>query len=198
MRRLMLWTILAAGLAVVGCKTTRQKEIEKPLDEGEPVVIPPGELEPMAMFLFDTKRVLVGEFVRVEASTQFFEEKMGFTRDLQFVERTQQVLPDGTRLIELKNINTDQLTNRDPDLLPRVYFDQGLEIRAYHTIRIYLRRPTDRKHPLWLKVDAKSNEGNTQMWVTGRLQYDQPTVRLSSELIWNEERERYDHRSGVD
>lgn len=198
MRYRMLWTLVLAVLPAVGCKTTREKELEKPIAEGEQVVIPPNELEPMAMFLFDTRRVLAAEFVRVEASTQFFEEKMGFTRDLRFVERTQQVLPDGTRLIELKNINTEQLTNRDPDLLPRVYFDQGLEIRAYSTVRIYLRNPKSRTEPLWLEVEAKSSEGNSQMWVSGRLQYDQPTIRLSSRLIWNEDRERYDHRSGID
>jgi len=193
-----VWVVLAAALAVTGCKTTREKEIEKPIGEGEAVVIPPDELEPMASFLFETKRVLAAEFVKIDASTQFFEEKMGFTRDLRFVERTQQVLPDGTRVIMLKNINTDQKTNRDPDLLPRVYFDQGLEIRAYHTIGIYLHRPTSRRRPLWLEVVAKSVEGNSQMWVSGRLQHEQPTIRLSSELLWNEERERYDHRGGVD
>ena len=185
-------------LLLLGCTTTINHRLDKDDPEGE-VTITPDELEPMANFILGTRRVLAAEFVRIELSRQFFEEQMGFTRDPEYVSRSPvRILKDGSRLIVLKNLNTEQETNLDPSKLPRVYFgSDGLEIRAYREIRIYLRNPKKKERPLFLNVAAKNSVGDVKMWVSGRLQHEKPVLTLNSALIWSEEKEEYVHRSSV-
>ena len=108
-------------LALTACKTTPDRP--EPTDPDEAVTINPDELEPMRRFVLETRRVLAAEFVRIEASQQFFEQQMGFTRVLRYCKRSPvTVLEDGTRVIEIVRLKDGQETNIDPDLLPRVYF----------------------------------------------------------------------------
>ena len=174
------------------CKTTP----ERPEDakDGE-VSISARELEPVTLFL-GTRRVLAAEGVLIRATPQYYEERMGFTRDLRYVARKKWTLKDGTRVIELRNINT-QKSNIDPDLLPRVYFGTGLEIRAFRVMRVYLTRSSGRERPLSIEVIGKNTNGDAKLWVSGRLQHEQPQITIRSELIWSEDKERYLHRSSV-
>jgi hypothetical protein len=184
-------------LLLLGCTSVNQR-VDKDDPDGE-VTIKPDELEPMANFILGTRRVVAAEFVRVELSRQFFEEQMGYTRDPKYVARSPvRILKDGSRLIVLKNVNTEQQTNLDPDKLPRVYFgSNGLEIRAYREIRIYLRNPRKKERPLFLNLSAKNSVGDAKMWVSGRLQHKKPVLTLNSALIWSEKKEEYIHRSSV-
>ncbi len=109
-----------ACLAFVACESTPDKD--DPLGDGEQVTISADELVPVSRFFLETNRLLAAEFIRVELTPQFFEEKMGFTRDPRFVERKQWRDKDGNRIIQIRNINRAQKTNIDPKLLPRVYF----------------------------------------------------------------------------
>lgn len=193
MRRLCL-LLLPLALA---CETTKDR-VNKDDPAGD-VTIKPDELEPMANFVLETRRLLVADAVKIECSSQFFEQQMGYTRDPNLVIRTPvEILPDGSRVVTLKSIH-GQETNVDPDTLPRVYFGSGgLEIRAYKEIRIYLRKPRDRDRPLFLSVDARSDPGAVKLWVGGRLQEEKPRVVIKSALFWSEDKERYVHKSGVD
>jgi len=195
--RAQMRLILAlAVLALPACKTTPEKQAAAPGKEpGPDIEISADELEPMESFLSQTRRVVVAQLVRVEMTPQFFESRMGFTRDLRYVRRTQTDLPDGSRMIEFTNINAGQETNHDGDLLPRLYFGAGLEVRAIHTLRLYLRSPKDRLRPLFLEIVAKNSSGNAKLWVAGRLETEQPTIRVRSELLWSEEKERYVHKA---
>jgi hypothetical protein len=184
-------------LILLACDTVDQR-VDKDDPEGE-ITIKPDELEPMANFILGTRRIVAAEFVRLELSRQFFEEQMGYTRDPEYVYRSPvKIQEDGSRVIVLKNLNTRQQTNLDPDKLPRVYFgSNGLEIRAYREIRIYLRNPKKKERPLFLNLAAKNSVGDAKMWVSGRLQHQKPTLTLNSALIWSEEKEEYVHRSSV-
>ncbi len=185
-----------AMLALAACKTTPKKEAAASGKEpGPEIEISADELEPMESFLSQTRRVVVAQLVRVEMTPQFFESRMGFTRDLRYVKRTQTDLPDGSRMIEFTNINAGQETNHDGDLLPRIYFGTGLEVRAIHTLRLYLRNSKDRNRPLFLEIVAKNTSGDAKLWVAGRLETEQPTIRIRSELLWSEAKERYVHKA---
>ena len=189
--RLLLIPILLSA-----CETT--PKIDDPIAEGDEVHIPADDIEPLATFFLQTRRILVAEFVRVEMTPQFFEDKMGTTRDPRFVERKQWRDKDGNRIIEIRNVNTAQRTNIDPDLLPRLYFGTGFETRAYNTIRIILKNPKSRERPLYCHIVAKSAGVNdAKLWVGGRLQQQRPTITLHSELLWDEGFEHYRHRSHI-
>jgi hypothetical protein len=193
MRRLCL-LVLPLALA---CET-----IDDRVDKDDPsaeITIKPDELEPMANFVLETNRILVADFVRIQCSSQFFEQQMGFTRDPELVLRTPvEVLPDGSRVVTLKSIH-GQETNVDPDTLPRVYFgSSGLQIRAYREIRIYMKQPRDRDRPLFLTVEGKSDDRDAKLWVSGRLQTEKPKILIESALLWSKEKERYIHKSAVD
>jgi len=185
-------------LLLAACTTTVNDRLDKDDPEGE-VTITSDELEPMANFILGTRRVVAAEFVRLELSRQFFEEQMGFTRDPEFVSRSPvQIQKDGSRMIVLKNLNTEQVTNLDPDKLPRVYFgSNGLEVRAFREIRIYLRNPKKKERPLFLNLAAKSSMGDAKMWVSGRLQHKKRVITLNSALIWSEEKKEYVHRQSI-
>ena len=193
MRRLPL-LLLSLTLA---CETTEDR-VNKDDPDSE-VTIKPDEIEPMANFVLETRRLLVADGVKIECSSQFFEQQMGYTRDPNLVLRTPvEVLPDGSRVVVLKSVH-GQETNIDPDTLPRVYFGtSGLEIRAYKEIRIYLKKPRDRDRPLFISIDGRSDPGEAKLWVSGRLQQEKPRIVIKSELLWSEERERYVHKSAVD
>ena len=184
-------------LILLACDPINQR-----LDEDDPegeVTIKADELEPMINFILGTRRIVAAEFVRLELSRQFFEEQMGFTRDPEYVSRSPvQIQKDGSRLIVLKNVNTEQQTNLDPDKLPRVYFgSHGLEVRAFREIRIYLRNPKRKERPLFLNLTAKNFEGDAKMWVSGRLQHKKRVITLNSALIWSEQKEEYVHRQSI-
>jgi hypothetical protein len=195
MRRFPL-PLLLLPLALA-CETTEDR-VNKDDPNGE-VTIKPDEMEPMANFVLETRRLLVAENVKIECSAQFFEQQMGYTRDPAYVERSKvEILPDGSRMVKLKAVH-GQETNIDPDILPRVYFgNSGLEIRAYKEIRIYLKAPKDKDRPLFLSVDARNKYGDAQLYVSGRLQQEKPRIMIKSELLWSEEKERYVHKSAVD
>lgn len=184
-------------LLLVACDTVDQR-VNKDDPDAE-ITIKPDELEPMVNFILQTRRIVAAEFVRLELSRQFFEEQMGYTRDPEHVYRSPvKIQDDGSRVIVLKNINTTQRTNLDPDRLPRVYFgSNGLEIRAFREIRIFLRNPRKKERPLFLNLTAKNSEGNAKMWVSGRLQHEKPVITLSSALIWSEERQSYVHKQSI-
>lgn len=184
-------------LLLLACDTVNQR-VNKDDPDGE-VTIKSDELEPMANFILQTRRIVAAEFVRLELSRQFFEEQMGYTRDPEYVYRSPvKIQADGSRVIVLKNLNTTQRTNLDPDKLPRVYFGSGgLEIRAYREIRIYLRNPRKKERPLFLNLTAKNSVGDAKMWVSGRLQHQKPVITLNSALIWSEEKEEYVHRQSI-
>jgi len=193
MRRLPL-LLLSLTLA---CETTEDR-VNKD-DPNAEITIKPDEIEPMANFVLETQRLLVADGVKIECSSQFFEQQMGYTRDPNLVLRTPvEVLPDGSRVVVLKSVH-GQETNIDPDTLPRVYFgNSGLEIRAYKEIRIYLKKARDRKRPLFISIDARSDPGEAKLWVSRRLQQEKPRIVIKSELLWSEEKERYVHKSAVD
>jgi hypothetical protein len=195
MRRSALLLLFLA----LSCESTKDRV--KPDDPSGEVTIKPDEIEPMANFVLETKRLLVADCVLVDMSTQFLEQQMGYTRDPQLVQRTPvQILKDGSRLVVLKAMH-GQTSNIDPDTLPRINFGSGgLEIRAYKEIRIYMRPPTpqSRERPLFLTVKARSDPGDAKLWVSGRLQEEKPSIVLESALIWSADRERYVHKSGVD
>jgi hypothetical protein len=188
-------TWLPVLLLAAACKTTPTEEDEPGAVEAAEVVIPPDDLEPMNNFLLVTKRILFADFVRVEMTPQYFEERMGFTRDVRFVSRKQWT-EGTTRVIELRNESVQE-TNIDPDLLPRVYFGEGLEIRARRVIRVYMRPPDGKERPLFIKIEARSDPGNATLWTGGREEHAQPKVTIRSELIWSEPRQRYSHRASV-
>lgn len=182
---------------ILACETTEDR-VNKDDPAGE-VTIKPDEIEPMANFVLETRRLLVAENVKIECSSQFFEQQMGYTRDPAYVQRSKvEIQADGSRLVRLQAVH-GQETNVDPDILPRVYFgNSGLEIRAYKEIHIYLRPPKDRDRPLFLSVDARNKYGDAQLYVSGRLQQEKPRIVIKSELLWSEEKERYIHKSAVD
>ena len=188
---------LLLSVFLLACSSVNQR-VNRDDPDGE-VTIRADELEPMANFILGTRRIVAAEFVRVELSRQFFEEQMGFTRDPEFVSRSPvEIQKDGSRLIVLKNLNTTQRTNLDPDKLPRVYFgSNGLEIRAFREIRIYLRNPKKKERPLFLNLTAKNSEGDAKMWVSGRLQHQKRVITLNSALIWSEQKEEYVHRQSI-
>jgi len=193
----MRYSVLLLLPFLLACETTQDRV--NPDDPTGEITIKPDELEPMASFILETRRLLVGDFVKVEMSTQFLEQQMGYTRDPQLVARTPvRVLEDGTRVVVLKAVH-GQTSNIDPDTLPRVYFGSGgLEIRAYREIHIYMRPPKDRERPLFLSVTAKSDPGESKLWVSGRLQLEKPTIMMQSALLWSKDREEYVHKSGID
>ena len=188
--------LLFCALALA-CETTADR-VNKEDPNGE-ITIKPDEIEPMANFVLETQRLLVADMVRIECTSQFFEQQMGYTRDPSLVLRTKvEVLPDGSRLVKLKSVH-GQTENIDPNILPRVYFgSSGLEIRAYQEIQIFLKAPKDHDRPLYINVDGRSDPGESKLWVGGRLQQEKPRILIKSELLWSKEKERYVHKSAVD
>lgn len=183
-------------VAAGACETV--PDPDDPLEEGESVTISADELRPVASFVLETNRLLVAEFIRVEMTPQFFEEKMGFTRDPRYVDRRQWRDKQGNRIIELRNANREQKTNIDPSLLPRVYFGgSGLELRAYDTIRIVMTNPKTRGRPLFICIKAKNSLGDAKLWVSGRLQQERPSLSIRLDLIWSEDKERYISKSHI-
>jgi hypothetical protein len=182
-------------LWATACETT--PDPDDPLEEGEEVTIPADDLEPMTRFVLSNRRLMVAEYVRIEVTPQFFEQRMGFTRDPRYVERTSWRDDEGRRIVQIKNANSVQKTNIDPDMLPRVYFGNGLELRAYKVIRIIFVNPKNRQRPLYIHVEGKNATGDAKVWVSGRLQHKGPTVKIQSELLWSEKRERYVMKSHV-
>lgn len=187
--------VLLFAAALCGCESTPKAPEAGP--DGD-ITISNDELAPMRRFVLETRRVIAAQFIRVEATRQFFEQAMGFTRDPVYVRREGPTLmEDGTRLIILRN-DLEQEENLDPDLLPRVYFGMnGLELRAYKEIRIYLVEPKDRERPIHLTVQARNAVGDVKMWVTGRLQHAKPSLTIVSQLIWSPEKKEYKHRSSI-
>ena len=186
---------ILACLAFVACESTPNKD--NPLGEGEQVTISADELEPVSRFFLETNRLLAAEFIRVELTPQFFEEKMGFTRDPRFVERKQWRDRNGNRIIQIRNINRAQKTNVDPKLLPRVYFGSGLTLLAHDTIRIVVTSPKSRRRPLFINITGKNSTGDAKLWVSGRLQQQRPTLSINLALIWSDQRERYVPKSHI-
>jgi hypothetical protein len=186
---------LLALAALLACQTT--PKAPEPDEKGE-ITISDDELQPMKSFVLETRRVVAAQYVRIDATKQFFEPVLGFTRDPRYVHRTPvEIQPDGTKVIILRNDN-EQTTNIDPDLLPRVYFGtSGLEVRAYREMRVFLVEPKDRERPVFLTVQAKNEAGDVRMWVNGRLQHEKPTLVLTSQLIWSPDKKKYLHRSSI-
>jgi len=189
MSRLQLVPLLLLALA---CKSTREKD--ENLDH---VTISGDDLEPLHTFVLETKRLIVADFVRIECSVQYFQERMGFTRDFRYVERTQRAEPDGTVVISLRNVHRDQETNIDPMLLPRVYFGNGLEVRAYREIRVIFRRNVTRQRPVFLEIDARSAGGLARMWVSGRPEMEQQGIKIVTQLLYDAQFDRYRHSASV-
>lgn len=189
MSRFRLLPLLLLALA---CKSTRENE-----ETVDQVTISGDDLEPLNTFVLETKRLVVADFVRIECSAQYFQERMGFTRDFRYVERTQRVDPDGTVLIGLKNVLRDQETNIDPMLLPRVYFGNGLEIRAYREIRVVFRRKVTRQRPVFLEIDARSAGNLARMWVSGRPEMEQQGIKVVTQLLYDKQFDRYRHSASI-
>ena len=184
------------ALLLAGCETTPE-EGEDGLVDGETVHIPAGDIEPVAEFVQRTKRLLIGEYVLVELSAQFYEGQLGMSRDQQYVKRTNKTHDDGTIEITLKRIETDQQTNFDPDRLPRIYFGKGLEARAYNEIRIKIKRRVVKERPIFLKIQAVGPDKDSKLWVAGRLQTEKPKITVESSLLWSEQFEHYKHKSAI-
>ena len=194
-QRLTVFFFVVAALACGSCKTT--DPTARAGDDEDAIHVPDDDLTPMRRFVLDTRRLIVADLILINMSSQYFEAKMGLTRTYNYVDKKERKSKDGARVIILKNIS-DQATNIDPDLLPRVTFGQGLECRAYNELRIYLRRSVDKDNPLYIRIKAYTPDGDSKMWVTGRLEYEQPEINLRSELVWNDVRDRYVHSASLD
>ena len=75
-------------VALPGCKTTEpatEKDAEPQLDPKDFVQVSADDMLPLRRFVLETKRLIVAEMIRVDMSEQFFQEKMGVTRDVRFV-----------------------------------------------------------------------------------------------------------------
>lgn len=186
--------LLLASTCVCACKSTPKDEDAEKVDQ---VTIAADDLEPLNNFILETRRVIAADFVKIECSIQYFQDKIGFTRDFRFVERTQVAEKDGSMTIVMKNVNSEQDTNIDPALLPRVYFSNGLEVRAYREIRIVFRRKVTKTRPVFLEIDARGGAGLAKMWVSGRLEYEQQRIVVNSQLLYDEKFERYRHGASV-
>ena len=64
------------------CESTPKND--EPIPDDEIITIPPEDPEPIATFVFDTRRIIAADYIRIELTSQFFESKMGSTRDLVF------------------------------------------------------------------------------------------------------------------
>ncbi len=182
-------------LLAVACESAPRKEPDPA--KGEAITISNDDLEPLNTFMLETRRLVVGDFVRIRLSRQYFQERMGLTRDFRYVEKKSWTEEDGTIVVSLKSIATDQATNIDPDLLPRIYFGSGLEIRAYREIRIIFVNRVTREVPIFIDMEARAADGNARMWVGGRLEYEQPRIVIRTQLTWDEKFERYRHTPGI-
>ncbi len=189
--------LIALAMAAAGCKTTESKtRVAK--SGSDNVTIKGSELEPIRTFLMDTRRVLVADYVRVRCTPQFFKQQMGMVRDQEFVTREVKIRKDGQRTITLTSRFIGQKTNFDKNRLPRVYFGQsGLELIATRSIRIYFVASKDTDRPLFIDVLGKSDGTDAQLWTSGRLQIQKPSIHMRSELIWSEDFATYKHKSSV-
>ena len=186
---------LGFALLLGGCETT--PDGEDGLVDGTTVHISAKDLEPAAEFIHRTKRMIVAEFIMVEMSAQLYESQLGLSRDLEHVIRTNATLKDGTVVVSLRRKDNGQETNLDPDRLPRLYFGTGLEARAFNEMRIYIKRRVDEKRPIFLKITGVSQNTDTKLWVSGRLEKQKPKLTVEASLIFSETFEHYKHRSAV-
>ena len=182
-------------LLALACESAPRRDAEPA--SAEEIRISNDDLEPLQTFLLETRRLLVGDFVRVRCSRQFFQERMGLTRDFRYVERRNWTTEDGVVVVSLKNVEPEQGTNFDPDLLPRITFGNGLELRAFREIRIQFVSRVTREVPIFLDVEARGVSESARMWVGGRLEYEQPRIVIRTQLTWDEKFERYRHTPGI-
>jgi len=189
--------ILMGALLLGACETTPKDEDNDGLVDGTAIHIPASDMEPVAEFIHRTRRLLVGEYIRVEMSAQFYEGQLGLSRDLEYVTRTDSKLDDGSLVVSLKRIDTGQETNLDPDRLPRLYFGNGLEARAYNELRVVIRRRVDKNRPIYLKLQAVTTNGDSTLHVAGREQDKKPRITIESSLLWSDKFEHYKHRSAI-
>ncbi|MEE8105640.1 MAG: hypothetical protein V3T86_08920 [Planctomycetota bacterium] len=191
-----LWLPLFLFL-LIGCETTFEStDSDVEIDPEEQIFISESDLEPLNSFILETRRLIVADYIRIDMSVHYFEERIGLTRDFRYVTRKKATSRDGARVIILKNTNSDQVTNIDPALLPRVTFDDGLEVRAYDELRIYLRATKTRQKPVFLTITATSTR-ESKMWVYNRLEAERPRISLSASLNWNESKEKYSLQSSI-
>ena len=194
-----LWLPLFLFL-LIGCETTPQptdndQEV-KAEDSDEQIYISESDLEPLNRFILETPRLIAADYVRIDMTVHYFESHLGLTRDMRFVDRKGARSKDGARVIILKNKNTEQVTNIDPDLIPRATFGEGLELRAYNEMRIYLHPTKTKNKPVHLTVTARSG-ADSKLWVYKRLEIERPRITLNASLNWNEDREKYSLQSGI-
>ena len=188
--------LLMLALFVAGCETTPEADDDGFVD-GETITVPAGDMEPVAEFVQRTKRLLIGEYVLVELSAQFYEGQLGIARDQEYVKRSNVTLDDGTILVTLKRVETNQKTNFDPDRLPRIYFGKGLEARAYNEIRVKIKRRVVKERPIFLRIQAVGPNKDCKLWVAGRLQDEKPKITIESALIWSDKFGHYKHKSAI-
>ena len=189
------WAYLLIFLAA--CKGTPQGP-EDPDNPDAMITVSAKELEPIEEFVFKQRKVLAAPLIRVEMSTQYFEERVAVLRDFRYVEKRESMLPDGTRTLVLTNINEGQKTNIDPSLLPQISFGQGLQIRAYERLVLFVRPSRDKNRPIYLHVQAVGHNADVQMWSGGKLRFDgHRRLSLQAELIWDEDWDRYRFRGNV-
>ena len=190
------WAYLLIFL--VACKTTPDGPPQDPDNPDAMITVSAKELEPIEEFVFKQAKVLVAPMIRVEMSTQYFEERVAVLRDFRYVEKRESMLPDGTRTLVLTNINEGQKTNIDPSLLPQISFGQGLQIRAYERLVLFVRPSRDKNRPIYLHVQAVGHNADVQMWSGGKLRFDgHRRLSLQAELIWDEDWDRYRFRGNV-
>jgi len=188
------WAYLLIFL--VACNTT-----QGPGDPDNPdalITVSAKELEPLESFIFKQPKMLAAPMIRVEMSTQYFEERVAILRDFRYVEKRESFLPDGTRTLVLTNINHAQKTNIDPNLLPQVSFGRGLQIRAFEQLVLFVRPSHDKKRPIYILVQAVGPNADVRMWSGGKLRFDgRRRLSLQAELVWDEDWGRYRFRSNV-
>ena len=190
------WAYLLIFL--VACKTTPDGPPQDPDNPDAMITVSAKELEPIEEFVFKQAKVLAAPMIRVEMSTQYFEERVAILRDFRYVEKRESMLPDGTRTLVLTNINEGQKTNIDPNLLPQISFGKGLQIRAYERLVLFVRPSHDRKRPIYLHVQAVGNNADVQMWSGGKLRFEgHRRLTLQAELVWDDDWERYRFRGNV-
>ena len=189
------WAYLLIFL--VACKGTPQGP-EDPDNPDAMITVSAKELEPIEEFVFKQRKLLAAPMIRVEMSTQYFEERVAVLRDFRYVEKRESMQPDGTRTLVLTNINEGQKTNIDPSLLPQISFGQGLQIRAYERLVLFVRPSRNKNRPIYLHVQAVGHNADVQMWSGGKLRFDgHRRLSLQAELIWDEEWDRYRFRGNV-
>ncbi|MFQ5843708.1 MAG: hypothetical protein ACE5JG_01840, partial [Planctomycetota bacterium] len=162
------------------------------------VVVSQKDLDPLEEFVIRQRKILVGDLIRVDMSSQYFEERMAMVRDLRYVARSTTTTDDGARVFILRNLNRGQTTNRNRNLLPQIKFGGGLEVVAFQELRIYVRSAVDVRRPIFLRIQAFSPDNGVRLWSSGQLRFqDRKRLTLVGELQWDERSERYRFRATV-